>query len=85
MSLSHQRELIWGISVTADPTFPGRAISPVWHARRSTIDAVPGFRVHDTPLREDPFHRTVEIPNPVTREVADQWNAIFGIQRIRRR
>jgi hypothetical protein len=34
--------------------------------------------VHDTPTRADPLHRTVELPKPVTAEVAALFNQIFG-------
>jgi len=36
------------------------------------------FRVLDTPTRADPLHRTVELPNPVTKAIADAFNALFG-------
>jgi hypothetical protein len=34
--------------------------------------------VRDTPTRADALHRTVELPKPVTREVADLFNGRFG-------
>jgi len=36
------------------------------------------FRVHDTPTRGDPLHRTVELPQPVNADVADLFNRLFG-------
>lgn len=39
------------------------------------------FRVYDTPTRNDPLHRTVELPKPVTNEVAERFNSIFGRKR----
>ena len=36
------------------------------------------FPVHDTPTRHDPQHRTVELPKPVTHEVAELFNRLLG-------
>lgn len=62
---------IHGVSVTArDSTAPaGRALH---------TDVEKHFRVHDTPSRRDPGHRTVELPKPVTPEVAELFNRLFG-------
>ena len=62
---------IHGVSVT------GRTTSaPAGEAERADIEA--HFRVHDTPSRRDPLHRTVELPKPVTPEVAELFNRLFG-------
>ena len=62
---------IHGVSVTArDTTAPAGATA------RPDVEA--HFRVHDTPSRRDPLHRTVELPKPVTPEVAELFNALFG-------
>ena len=60
---------IHGVSVTARA--PRR---PAPSARRSDVEK--HFRVHNT--GQDPLHRTVELPKPVTQEVADLFNRLFG-------
>jgi len=60
-----------GVSVTARQT-----AAPAGRANRADVQQV--FRVHDTPSRRDPLHRTVELPKPVTPEVADTFNRLFG-------
>jgi hypothetical protein len=62
---------IHGVSVTARDT-----IAPAGTAPRSEVEK--HFRVHDTPSRRDPLHRTVELPKPVTPEVAELFNRLFG-------
>jgi hypothetical protein len=62
---------IHGVSTTA-----GTAAVPASAATREDVER--HFRVHDTPTRSDPLHRTVELPNPVTQEVADLFNRLFG-------
>jgi hypothetical protein len=58
-----------GVSVTArTPRWP----APV--AKRSDVEK--HFFVHNT--GSDPMHRTVELPKPVTQEVADLFNRLFG-------
>ena len=62
---------IHGVSVTArNSTAPARS------RLRSEVEQV--FRVHDTPTRRDPFHRTVELPKPVTEDVSRRFNELFG-------
>jgi RHS repeat-associated protein len=39
------------------------------------------FVVHDTPSVADPLHKTIELGKPVTREIADIFNALFGRSR----
>jgi len=62
---------IHGISVTAsDP------VDPTSQALRLEVEKY--FRVHDTPRPHDSLHRTVELPKPVTQEIADRFNQLFG-------
>ena len=62
---------IHGVSATARDTK-----SPAGRATRPDVEQ--HFTVHDTPSRRDPLHRTVELPQPVTAEVADLFNRLFG-------
>ena len=62
---------IHGVSVTARDTK-----APAGRAQQSDVER--HFRVHDTPSRRDPLHRTVELPKPVTAEVAESFNRLFG-------
>lgn len=53
--------------------------APRGQASQAARGAVEGhFPVHNTPTRADPLHRTVELPKPVTQQVADLFNSIFG-------
>lgn len=62
---------IHGVSVTGRSSLaPGGACS------RAEIEKL--FRVHDTPTRRDKLHRTIELPKPVTSEVAERFNRLFG-------
>jgi hypothetical protein len=62
---------IHGVSVTA-----GLTIGPASQANRADIAKV--FRIHNTPTRSDPLHRTVELPKPITEETAAAFNGLFG-------
>jgi hypothetical protein len=62
---------IHGVSTSA-----GVPAAPASSAERADVEK--HFRVHDTPTRGDPLHRTVELPKPVTPEVADLFNRLFG-------
>lgn len=62
---------IHGVSVTARDTN-----APAGRASRAEVEKQ--FRVHNTPSRRDPLHRTVELPKPVTPDVADAFNRLFG-------
>lgn len=62
---------IHGVSVTARNTN-----APAGHANRSDVEQ--HFPVHNTPTRRDRLHRTVELPQPVTPEVAELFNRLFG-------
>jgi len=65
---------IHGVSVSAAP--PKDPTIPVSTASRSQVETV--FTVHDTPTRNDPHHKTVELPKPVTPQVAADFNRLFG-------
>jgi RHS repeat-associated protein len=45
-------------------------------ASRDIVETI--FTVIDTPSRGDPLHRTIMLPKPVTKEVAEKFNKIFG-------
>jgi hypothetical protein len=62
---------IHGVSVSAGPA-PADSSA----ADRAAVENA--FRVHDTPTRNDPLHRTVELPRPVTQEIAYRFNKLFG-------
>lgn len=62
---------IHGVSVTA-----GVLSAIASEAERGEVEK--HFRVHDTPSRADPLHRTVELPKPVTPEAAELFNRLFG-------
>jgi Domain of unknown function (DUF4157) len=63
---------IHGVSVTAGPE-----TRPHSEALRSAIVAA-GFPVRDTPTRNDPEHKTVVLPKPVTQDDAARFNKVFG-------
>ncbi len=62
---------IHGVSVTA-----GIPRGPASAASRPDVEQ--HFRIHDTPTRADPLHRTVELPKPITQQTADLFNQLFG-------
>ena len=62
---------VHGVSVTAEPKERPHSV-----AARTDVDAL--CRVHDTPTRRDPLDRTVELPMPVTQDVAATFNRLFG-------
>jgi uncharacterized protein RhaS with RHS repeats len=75
-SLANPDEKIHGISTTASPADPSRAHSTL---PRSTVEKT--FPVHNTPIPGgDQLHRTVEIPKPVTQEIKDAWNKLWGLK-----
>ncbi len=61
---------IHGVSATA-----GTPKGPASRVQRSAIERE--FRVHDTPSRADSLHRTIELPKPVSREIALRFNQLF--------
>lgn len=51
---------------------------PDWSsATRSSLER-DGFMIHRTPSKANPHHVTIELPKPVTKEVADAFNHAFG-------
>jgi hypothetical protein len=62
---------IHGVSVTA-----GTPQGPASVALRPIVEQ--HFRVHATPTRNDPLHRTIELPKPITQQTADLFNQLFG-------
>ena len=60
----------YGVSATTRET-PSSA-----KARCSLLEE--HFRVLDTPTVMNPDHKTIELPRPVTDEVADLFNRLFG-------
>jgi hypothetical protein len=64
---------IHGVWVSAAEPSPNEEVS---NATRIDVEKI--FRVHETPTRSDPLHRTVELPKPITPEVAEQFNRLFG-------
>lgn len=62
---------IHGVSTSA-----GRAEGAASTATRGAVESK--FPVHNTPARNDPLHRTEELPKPVTPEVTKEFNQIFG-------
>ena len=65
---------VHGVSGSTTRPSPG---TPCSSASCSALEAA-GFPVHRTPSRRDPGHVTIELPNPVTKEVADTFNEVFG-------
>jgi hypothetical protein len=68
-----------GISVTTPAANARLARDPsdaVCAARRALEEA--GFEVRYTPTKTDTDHHTVQLPKPVTAEVADLFNRVFG-------
>ena len=62
---------IHGVSVTA-----GTSLGPVSVVPRPIVEQ--HFRVHNTPTRNDPLHRTVQLPKPITQQTADLFNRLFA-------
>ncbi len=62
---------VHGVSSTA-----GNPKGPASSASRSAVEGQ--FTVHNTPTKSDPFHRTIELPKPVTQAIAYIFNKIFG-------
>ena len=64
---AHPKVGIHGVSTTSQPKYPGAPSAP-----KSEVEKY--FPVHKT---LGPGHYTVELPEPVTQEVADLFNLIF--------
>lgn len=68
-----------GVSVTTPEANLRLARDPTdaSNATRQAFEQA-GFPVHYTPTRTDPSHHAVELPHPVTPEVADRFNTVLG-------
>jgi hypothetical protein len=62
---------IHGVSVTTGPEQRPHSVG-----LRDAVEAE--FTVHRTPTYRDPNHCTVELPKPITEEVAERFNFLFG-------
>lgn len=62
---------IHGVSVSA-----GLTKGVVSHANRQIVEQY--FKVHDTPTKKDRLHRTIELPKPVTDDIVETFNHVFG-------
>ncbi|MGO1070755.1 RHS repeat domain-containing protein [Lysobacter sp. CA199] len=60
--------------VSGSTTKPG---GPCSSATCGQLEAA-GFKVHDTPVRGDKNHKTIEMPKPVTKEDAKRFNRVLG-------
>ena len=90
--MHHEREAMRWLQLTYRvPSEPSQKRVWVWrrlqnlgaYALQNSVYLLPfseevekHFRVHNT--GNDPLHRTVELPKPVTQEVADLFNRLFG-------
>ncbi len=75
-----------GVSSRAASGMTGEQLAGTFRNKKfieSTVEAVEaaGFRVHRTPTATDPFHVTIELPKPVTEEVARKFNSLFSMPR----
>ena len=68
-----------GVSVTTPASNIRLSKNPrdVALAQRKALQEA-GFEVRHTPTRSDPNHHTVQLPKPVTDEVANLFNHLFG-------
>lgn len=72
-----------GISARAAPGMNGEQLATAFRNRKfveSTVEALEmaGFPVHRTPTAVDSFHVTIELPKPVTEEIAKRFNDLFS-------
>jgi len=69
---------IHGVSVSQDPKVgpPEKSV-----ADRGAVERF--FRVHPTPTNNDRLHHTVQLPKPVTKDDAHNFNGLFGRQSSR--
>lgn len=61
-----------GVSTSTRRPPPGK---PARQASRSEVEEE--FHVVDTPTKRDPEHKTVILPDPVTKEVEENFNQLF--------
>ena len=68
-----------GVSVTTPESNAkfSRDPSDASFATRTRLEQA-GFEVRHTPTGRDAYHHTVQLPKPVTDEVADRFNTAFG-------
>ncbi|MBF0492843.1 MAG: hypothetical protein HQM15_08690 [Deltaproteobacteria bacterium] len=64
---------IHGVSVSENKPTDGREIST---AQKNEVEKY--FKVHDTPKKWDTGHKTLELPKPVTQQITDLYNRLFG-------
>jgi hypothetical protein len=68
-----------GVSVTSPEANARLAIDPDDASRATRLEVEnAGFEVRHTPTARDPDHHTVQLPKPVTEEVAARFNAVLG-------
>jgi RHS repeat-associated protein len=68
---AEERIGIHGVSSTA-----AKVEGEISTASRSAVEQ--SFKVHNTPSGADQLHRTIELPKPVTKTIADIFNKLFG-------
>ncbi len=64
---------IHGVSTSETKPLPG---TDYRSAPRNNVEI--HFPVHNTPTRQDPNHRTVELPEPITPATVKIFNDLFG-------
>ncbi|MDQ2706944.1 MAG: DUF6531 domain-containing protein [Actinomycetota bacterium] len=64
-----------GVSVSADPSKVANPSASL--ATRGQLEHA-GFQVKYSPTVSDPYHHTVQLPNPVTSDDAKAFNQVFG-------
>ena len=74
---SAEAEAVIGKHGVSGSTTRPPAGTPCSSASCSELESA-GFSVHRTPSRRDAGHVTIELPKPVTKEVADAFNTVFG-------
>ena len=71
---AEEKMSIHGVSAS----FAGSDDKPDWSsATRSSLEG-DGFIIRRTPSNANPHHVTIELPKPITKEVADAFNRAFG-------
>jgi len=78
-----------GVSARTASGMSGEELASAFRSKKfieSTVDAIEaaGFRVHRTPTALDPFHVTIELPKPVTEEIAKKFNRLFSLPKPNR-
>lgn len=71
---AEEKSDIHGVSASV----AGSDDKPDWSsATRSALERN-DFIIHQTPTKANPHHVTIELPKPITKEVADAFNRAFG-------